>query len=1002
MRILYVEDNPRHADLTVRTLHKSAPQVQLETVSTIGEAYARLGRIASDPLDLVLADMRLRDGDGLSLLQYIRENSLPLAVVLITGMGDEETAVSALKARADDYVVKHKDYLQRLPIILESALNHYRADAARRAHPLNILYAEDEFGEVESTRRHFAVHADHLHLDAVFTGPEVLSALKPQGGDKRYDVLLLNFDLHELNALEVLRELRLTHQQDVPVVLLCREGDEELVRQGLKLGASSYLVKSPGYLYQLPWELEEAHSRADLLRREAALRESEGRLRLAQQAARVGTWEWDIETGVSVWSEMIWQLVGLEPGDGTTTVEKFIEFIHPEDRDRAVLKVKEVIAEGEAYYDEFRLVRRDGGVLWVSGKGRVIRSASGRPERMIGVNIDITERKLAEEALKKSENQVRLFVEHTPVAVAMFDREMRYLLTSRRWLKDNNLGEQDIIGRSHYEVAPNIPEHWREGHRRCLAGAVERCEEDILLHADGTFDWVRWEIRPWYAANGEIGGIIMFSEMITERKKAEQAISFQAHLLNAIEQAVIATDINGVVIFWNQFAERLYGWSMDEVTGQNIIDILGCWDSPSQVEEIWLQLRKGQSWAGEFTLRRRDGTMSQLWVNDSPIHDERGNVVGVLGISYDITERKLAEEALKSALAEVQRLKDRLQEENIYLQEEVRVASNFGEIIGGSQALKRVLRQAEQVALADTTVIILGETGTGKELLARAIHNLSPRNKHTLVKVNCAALPAPLIESELFGHEKGAFTGATTQRSGRFELADGGTIFLDEVGELPLELQAKLLRVLEEGELERVGGNRTLSVDVRVIAATNRNLAEAVQKGIFRSDLYYRLNIFPITLPPLRERREDIPLLVTHLVKQLSSKMGKEIETIPQNAMTALQNYHWPGNIRELRNVIERAVIVTRGSKLQLIDSIGPMVQVAEFQRPGVPFDLLPAQGAAAETLKQVEYDLILRTLKQVYWKVEGPGGAAELLKIHPSTLRTRMKKLGIERSKIP
>ena len=223
--------------------------------------------------------MHLRDGDGLSLLQHIRESSLPVAVVLITGMGGEETAVAALKDRADDYVIKHKDYLQRLPVILESALNHYRADAARRAYPLSILYADDEFGDVENARRHFAVHADHLHLDAVFTGPEVLSALQRQDGAPHYDVLLMNFDLHGLKALEVLREVRLTHRQDVPVVLLCRAGDEELARQGLTLGASSYLVKSPGYLYQLPWELEEAHSRAELLRREAALQASEEKYR---------------------------------------------------------------------------------------------------------------------------------------------------------------------------------------------------------------------------------------------------------------------------------------------------------------------------------------------------------------------------------------------------------------------------------------------------------------------------------------------------------------------------------------------------------------------------------------------------------------------------------------------------------------------------------------------------------------------------------------------------
>ena len=271
-----------------------------------------------------------------------------------------------------------------------------------------------------------------------------------------------------------------------------------------------------------------------------------------------------------------------------------------------------------------------------------------------------------------------------------------------------------------------------------------------------------------------------------------------------------------------------------------------------------------------------------------------------------------------------------------------------------------------------------------------------------MVKVNCAALPAPLIESELFGHEKGAFTGATAQRRGRFELADGGTILLDEVGELPLDLQAKLLRVLEEGEFERVGGSRTVRVDVRVIAATNRRLEEAVQQGTFRSDLYYRLSVYPITLPPLRERREDIPVLVRHFVKQLSVKMGKQIETIPHDAMKALQNYSWPGNIRELRNVIERAVIITRGATLRLTDDLRSQSLEEGAHLTRLRSELPQDDSAATETLSQGEYNLILRTLKRVNWRVEGPGGAAALLDIHPSTLRTRMRKLGINRSQVP
>jgi chemotaxis protein methyltransferase CheR len=375
----------------------------------------------------------------------------------------------------------------------------------------------------------------------------------------------------------------------------------------------------------------------------------------------------------------------------------------------------------------------------------------------------------------------------------------------------------------------------------------------------------------------------------------------------------------------------------------------------------------------------------------------RCNGSKILGIVRDITARKEAEESLKKALAEVQRLKDQLHEQNIYLQEEVRVASNFGEIIGRSENLRKVLRQTEQVAPLDTTVTILGETGTGKELLAHAIHRLSPRRNQALVKVNCAALPGPLIESELFGHEKGAFTSADVRRTGRFEIANNGTIFLDEVGELPLDLQAKLLRVLEEGEFERLGGSHTLKVNVRVIAATNRNLEEAVRKGEFRSDLYYRLNIFPITLPPLRERREDIPMLVTHLVKQLAQKLGKTIDSVPQETMTKLRNYPWPGNVRELRNVIERAVIISQGSQLHVADDLNMQAIDLDVDEP-LPPEVFVDSFQSAETLEQNEYNLILRTLKNVHWKLEGPGGAAELLHINPSTLRSKMRKLGIQR----
>jgi PAS domain S-box-containing protein len=388
----------------------------------------------------------------------------------------------------------------------------------------------------------------------------------------------------------------------------------------------------------------------------------------------------------------------------------------------------------------------------------------------------------------------------------------------------------------------------------------------------------------------------------------------------------------------------------------------------------------------EYRLCRNDGEYRWLLDRGVPLFASDGAFAGYLGGCIDITERKRAEEGLYAALTEVSELKNQLQAENIYLQEEIRLTHNFDEIIGNSDALKYVLYKVEQVAAADTTVLILGETGTGKELIARAIHQASPRKDRPLVKVNCAALPANLIESELFGHEKGAFTGAQARKIGRFELANGGTLFLDEIGELPLELQPKLLRILQDGEYERVGGPKTIKVNVRVIAATNRDLQLEVPKGLFREDLWYRLNVFPITVPPLRNRKGDIPMLVNFFINQFSRKMGRGIKSVEPATMKVLQNYGWPGNIRELSNVIERAVINTQGSVLQLADKLAPAQETGNH-------------SANRKSFEELEREIILQRLEQTNWKISGPGGAANSLGLNPSTLRTRMIKLGIQRS---
>jgi len=385
-----------------------------------------------------------------------------------------------------------------------------------------------------------------------------------------------------------------------------------------------------------------------------------------------------------------------------------------------------------------------------------------------------------------------------------------------------------------------------------------------------------------------------------------------------------------------------------------------------------------------FRIQRRDGRIRWIEHACQPVYDGQGNPLGFRASNRDITGRKLAAIDLQEAYTKIEQLKNQLEAETTYLQEEIKLEHDFESIIGNSPALKHVLFKVEQVADTETTVLVLGETGTGKELVARAIHNRSLRNQHPLVKVNCAALPSSLIESELFGHEPGAFTGARTRQIGRFEIADGTSIFLDEIGDLPLELQTKFLQVLQDREFERLGSPRTIKVDVRVIAATNRDLEDQVRKGAFREDLFYRLNVFPFTVPPLRERVEDIPLLAEFFMQKAAKRLGKSITVIPTSVMNTLKNHLWPGNIRELENMIERAVINSSGPKLRLVEELK------------TPQKDLPT---TVKTMKAIEFDHIMRVLEHTNWKISGKNSAADILGLKRGTLIARMKKLGIRKN---
>ncbi len=545
-------------------------------------------------------------------------------------------------------------------------------------------------------------------------------------------------------------------------------------------------------------------------------------------------------------------------------------------------------------------------------------------------------------------------------------------------------------------VEPAAPVYdWRELNRwgisesRLPAGSVVRFRPPSM-----------WEQYRWHII-GALAVIVVQAGLIVglllhraQRHRAEKQLrenrEFMELSTGAADLGLWVRDLKHDELSVNDRLRSLFGFGQNEaIRFDDVLARIHPDDRARVTTEIERAHKTGISFEEEFRVLVSG---SERWVaaRGRTVGEIGENGVRRMGVVFDITGRKRAEQDLNTALVEIRGLKDRLEEENIYLKEEIFEVKGVDEIVGKSDALKYVLMRVEQVAKTDTTVLLLGETGVGKELLAQAIHEKSARSNNSFIKVNCATLPEALVESELFGHERGAFTGADRQRKGRFELADHGTILLDEVGELAPGTQAKLLRVLQEGEFERVGGSNTIKVDVRVIAATNRKLHEEVSAGRFRQDLFYRLNVYPITVPPLRDRQEDIPLLVSYFARQIGERFGKSITEVPAPVMRELTAYNWPGNIRELQNVIERAVIVSPDGVLRLPE---PLVQ-ATAKAP----DKSKASGDSitVSTLDEAEREHILRALEATGWRIQGPKGAAAMLKMHPSTLRFRMKKLGL------
>lgn len=488
---------------------------------------------------------------------------------------------------------------------------------------------------------------------------------------------------------------------------------------------------------------------------------------------------------------------------------------------------------------------------------------------------------------------------------------------------------------------------------------------------------------------------------MTPNNELTHLMELNALILDSVGEGVYGIDKNGNTTFSNPAAEKITGWTKQDLMEKNSHAV---WHHshadghhyPAEDCPIYAALHDGLiHHEQEEVFWRKDGSNFSVEYTSTPMMSGR-NIVGAVVVFKDISQRKKHEKSLQAALSKVTQLQKQLEAENSYLKDEITQNHQYGHIIGNHPSLLKVLEEVSQVAPTDASVLINGETGTGKELIARAVHDASNRRDRPLIKVNCGAISENLVESELFGHEKGAFTGAISERQGRFELADGGTLFLDEVAELPKATQTKLLRVLQEQEFERVGGSKTIKVNVRIIAASHKDLAKLSESGEFRQDLFYRLNVFPIFLPALRERVSDIPLVTKWLLTKLSQKLGKTINGVCSQSTKRMAAYSWPGNIRELQNVLERSAILSRESIMEIPESAFPVTNISTLSQTDL--SQLGSLSTGYDSLASIEKNHIQGVLEKTNWKVSGAGGAAEILDMHPNTLRSRMEKLAIKR----
>ncbi len=737
-------------------------------------------------------------------------------------------------------------------------------------------------------------------------------------------------------------------------------------------------------------ELRVAERTGELVRTNARLQDTQAELRSreaylaqAQRLSQTGSFGWRPSTGEILWSEETFRIFQY---DRTTkpTVELVLQRVHLEDAPLVKRTIKRASQDAKDFEHEYRLLMPDGSVKNVHVVAHALRDESGSIE-FVGAVTDTTERKRTEEALRRSEQRLQDVINTIPTMAwtALPDGSIDFV--SRSWLEYTGSSREDGPGRgwrtiAHPEDLDGTVEKWQAA---LAAGEPYECEVRTRT-ASGSYRWCLSRAVPLRDESGKIVKWYGTNTDIEDRKRAEEVLRESEKsvrlIVDGIAGLVAIMTAEGEVEFVNNQVLEYFGKPLEELKGWATSDAVHPDDLPQVVAAWRHSVETGDPYDVDHRLRRADGAYRWFHIRGLPLRDTEGRIVRWYNLLTDIDERKRAEE--------------KLHDENVALREEIDQASMFEEIVGSSKTLGKVLSQVAKVAPTDSTVLILGETGTGKELIARAIHSRSNRSTRAFVRINCAAVPASLIASELFGHEKGAFTGATQRRLGRFELANGGTIFLDEIGELPPETQITLLRVLQEREFERVGGGQPISVDVRVLAATNRDLSAAIAAGTFRQDLFYRLNVFPIQIPSLRERPDDIPILVEYLIERYGKKVGKRIKTIRKKTLELFQAYDWPGNIRELQNVVERAVVLCDGDTF----SVDATWLKRKLPQPSPPLSM--PERALGRLDADQERRIIEAALAETGGRIAGRSGAAAKLGIPRQTLDSKISSLGINKNR--